>query len=100
MSNTAQKRALRNYRTRLAKRGMARFEVLGLDQDRDLIRSLAKRLAEDDREATRIRAAVSRTIASEPPAKGGILAALRRSPLAGTDLNLTRSRDTGRKVDL
>jgi hypothetical protein len=29
--------------------------------------------------------------ASEPPRKGGILAALRRSPLAGADLNLTRS---------
>ena len=36
MGNTAQKRALRNYRTRLVKRGMARFEVLGLDADRDL----------------------------------------------------------------
>jgi hypothetical protein len=46
VANTAQKRALRNYRTRLVKRGMARFEVLGLDSDRDLIRSLAKRLAE------------------------------------------------------
>jgi len=30
-------------------------------------------------------------IASEPPKKGGILAALRRSWLVGTDLNLTRS---------
>ena len=100
MSNTAQKRALRNYRTRLVKRGMARFEVLGLDADRELIRSLAKRLAEDDPEALRIRAAVSQTIAGEPPKKGGTLAALRRSPLVGADLNLARSRDTGRKVDL
>ena len=100
MADTAQKRALRNYRTRLVKRGMARFEVLGLDADRDLIRSLAKRLAENDPDAVRIRAAVSRTIASEPPKKGGILAALRRSPLVGADLNLARSRDTGRKVDL
>jgi hypothetical protein len=100
MSNTAQKRALRNYRTRLVKRGMARFEVLGLDADRELIRSLAKRLAEDDPEALRIRAAVSQTIAGEPPKKGGILAALRRSPLVGADLDLARSPDTGRKVDL
>jgi hypothetical protein len=30
----------------------------------------------------------------------GILAALRRSPLVGGDLDLTRSRDAGRKVDL
>jgi hypothetical protein len=100
MADSAQKRALRNYRTRLVKRGMARFEVLGLDADRDLIRSLAKRLAENDPDAVRIRAAVSQTIAGEPPGKGGILAALRRSPLVGADLNLARSRDTGRKVDL
>jgi outer membrane protein TolC len=100
MGNTAQKRALRNYRARLAKRGMARFEVLGLDADRDLIRSLAKRLAEDDPDAARIRATLSRTIGDEPPKKGGILAALRRSPLVGADLNLARSHETGRKVDL
>jgi hypothetical protein len=54
MADTAQKRALRNYRRRLTKRGMARFEVLGLDSDRDLIRSLAKRLAEDDPDAVQI----------------------------------------------
>ena len=59
MGNTVQKRALRNYRTR-------------------------------------IRAAVSRTIAGELPNKGGILAALRRSPLVGADLNLVRSREGGR----
>ena len=100
MGINAQKRALRNYRTRLIKRGMARFEVLGLDADRELIRSLARRLAEEDPEALRIRAAVSQTIAGEPPRKGGILAALRRSPLVGADLNLARSHDTGRKVDL
>jgi hypothetical protein len=100
MANTAQKRALRNYRTRLVKRGMARFEVLGLDSDRDLIRFLAKRLAEDDPDALRIRAAISRTIAGEPPEKGGILAALRRSPLVGADLDLARSHEAGRKVDV
>ena len=100
MGNTAQKRALRNYRTRLVKRGMARFEVLGLDADRDLIRSLAKRLAEGDSNAAQIRASVSQTIAGEPPKKGGILAALRRSPLVGADLDLTRSHEAGRKVAL
>jgi len=100
MGNTAQKRALRNYRTRLVKRGMARFEVLGLDADRDLIRSLARRLADEGPDAARIRAAVSRTIAGEPPKKGGILAALRRSPLVGSDLDFVRSPDAGRKVEL
>jgi len=98
--NSSQKRAIRNYRSRLSERGLARFEVLGLDADRDLIRSLARRLAEEGPEAKRLRAAVSQTITGEPPEKGGILAALRRSPLVGADLNLTRLRDDGRKVDI
>lgn len=100
MSNTAQKRALQNYRSRLTDRGMARFEVQGLDADRDLIRSLARRLAEDGPDAARIRATVSRTIVGEPPRKGGILDALRRSPLVGADLDLARSKEPGRKVKL
>jgi hypothetical protein len=100
MDDSSQKRALRNYRKRLSKRGMARFEVLGLDRDRDLIRSLAKRLADDDADAARIRASVRRTVAGEPPRKGGILAALRRSPLVGADLKIKRPREAGRRVDL
>jgi hypothetical protein len=48
----------------------------------------------------RIRATVSRTISGEPPTKGGILAALRRSPLVGADLDVTRSITRGRKVEL
>ena len=95
-----QKRALQNYRSRLGERGLARFEVLGRDADRDLIRSLARRLAEDGPEASRLRAAVSQIIAGEPPKKGGILAALRRSPLVGADLELTRPRADGRKVQI
>jgi hypothetical protein len=97
---SSQKRAIQNYRSRLSERGLARFEVLGRDVDRDLIRSLARRLAEDGAEASRLRAAVSLTIAGEPPAKGGILAALRRSPLVGGDLDLTRPREEGRKVQI
>ena len=100
MSAASQKRALKNYRARLSRRGMARFEVLGLDGDRELIRLLAKRLAEDGSDATRIRATVSRSIVGEPPKKGGILNALRRSPLVGADLSITRSRTQGRKADL
>lgn len=97
---TAQKRAIRNYRKRLGERGLARFEVLGRKADCELIRSLARRLAEDGKEAARLRAAVSRTIAGKPPDKGGILAALRRSPLVGADLDLIRPREEGRDVDL
>lgn len=97
---SSQKRAIQNYRSRLSKRGLARFEVLGRDADRDLIRSLARRLAEGGPDASRLRAAVSQTTAGEPPKRGGILAALRRSPMVGADLDLTRAREEGRKVDL
>ena len=100
MSDTSHKRALRNYRKRLKQRRMARFEVLGLDADRELIRSLARRLADNGPDSARIRATVRRTVSGEPPNKGGILDALRRSPLVGADLNLTRPLKTGRKVDL
>jgi hypothetical protein len=100
VKDTPQKRALKNYRNRLSERGMARYEVLGLNADRDLIRSLAKRLAENDRDAMQIRATVSRSIAGGPPKKGGIFAALRRSPLVGADLDVTRARTPGREVDL
>jgi len=100
MGSTSQKRALQTYRSRLIARGMARFEVLGLDTDRELIRSLARRLAEDSPEAARVRETVSRSIAGEPPIKGGILRALRRSPLVGAELDVARSAETGRNVDL
>jgi hypothetical protein len=96
----SQKRAIQNYRSRLSERGLARFEVLGRESDRDLIRSLARRLAEDGSDAARIRATVNQTISGEPPKTGGILAALRRSPLVGADLDLSRSRVEGRKIDL
>ena len=99
MADMSQKRALKNYRKRLTARGLARFEVLGLDADRDLIRSLARRLAEDSAEAARIRATVRRTMTGEPSKKGGILAALRRSPLVGADLDLRRPPIQGRRFD-
>ncbi len=98
--DSSQKRAIQNYRSRLGERGLARFEVLGRETDRDLIRSLARRLAEDGPEASRLRAAVSQTIAGEPPRKGGILSALRRSPLVGADFDVTRPHDDGRLVEL
>ena len=79
---------------------MARFEVVGLDSDRALIRSLAKRLAQDDEEAANLRSSLVQAVSDGLPRKGGILDALRRSPLVGADLDLRRPRETGRKVDL
>jgi len=101
MSNNSQQRALKNYRKRLNARGLSRFEVLGLDTDRALIRALAKRLAERGADAARIRAAVSRTMSGgDSTKKGGILAALRRSPLVGIELDLARPFTNGRKAAL
>lgn len=100
MSTTPQKRALTRYRKRLSQRGMARFEVLGLDAGRELIRSLAKRLACDDPDSVRIRAIVRSALSEEQSRTGGILDALRRSPLVGADVDLSRPCTPGRRVDL
>lgn len=100
MDNTSQQRALRNYRTRLAERGLARFEVLGRDEDRTLIRSLARRLAEDGPEAAQLRRAIGGNVELVPSGKGGVFQALRRSPLVGVELDLARPRVTERDIDL
>lgn len=99
MSNS-QTRAIQNYRSRLGDRGLARFEVLGRDSDRNLIRSLARRLAEDSPEAANLRVLVSETLNGEPPKKGKVLAALRRSPLVGSDIEFGRPRETEREIDI
>jgi hypothetical protein len=100
MGNAAQKRAIENYRSRLAERGIARFEIQALDADRDLLRSLARKLTEDGPAAQQLRRTMEKAVADEPPKAGGILAALRRSPLVGADLDLSRPREEERKVDL
>jgi len=100
MGNAAQKRAIQKYRARLTQRGFTRFEVMALDSDRALIRTLARRLAEEGPEAEQVRSAVKTAVAGEPPKPGNILTALRRSPLAGADLDISRPREEGRKVDL
>ncbi len=79
---------------------MARFEVLGLDLDRELIRVVAGRLSRNDVEARRIRAALRRVLAGVVPPQGGILTALRRSPLVGAELSLPRPVTHGRQIEL
>jgi hypothetical protein len=88
----SQKGVIQSYRARLNKRGLARFQVIGRETDRDLIRSVARRLADGGAEADRLRTTIRVIIAEEPSKMGGILAALRRSPLVGADLDLTRQR--------
>jgi hypothetical protein len=90
MSDAAHNRAMKIYRARLTARGLSRFEVTALESDREMIRAIAHRLAEDGPQAEQARAAMKTVIAGEPPKTGGILAALRRSPLVGEDLDLCR----------
>lgn len=98
--SASQKKAIQDYRERLNARGLARFEVLGREEDRDLIRSLARRLAEDGPEASSLRASVNQSITGQLPPKGGILAALRQSPLVGVELDVSRLKLDGRQIDL
>ncbi len=100
MTPTAQRRAIAAYRHRLAAQGISRFEVRGLDRDKPLLRQLAARLAADDTEAERLRAVLARDMAAPEPARGGILAALRRSPLVGAGLDLRREATTGRDIEM
>ena len=72
---------------------------MALETDREMLRTLARRLAEDGPEADRARAAVKALVADGPRKPGGILAALRHSPLVGADLDLSRPRIEGRRVD-
>ena len=101
MASTSQQRAVKNYRKRLGKRGVARFEVVGRKDDRQLLRALAKRLAEEDADAARLRAEVSRSLAASPVVrKGGVLAALLRAPSALADVEFDRPVMRERKLDL
>jgi hypothetical protein len=100
VNNSAQKRAIENYRSRLTKRGIIRFEIQALERDRDLIRALARKLTEEGQIAGQLRRVVQQAVAGGSPNTGRILAALRRSPLVGADLDLSRPREEGRKVDL
>lgn len=103
MANASQRRAVAAHRRRLAERGLGRFEVRGLDADKDLIRKLAHRLAAGDEAAAVLRTEVARHVegtVGELPRTGRILAALRRSPLVGAGLDLAREAVTGRDVGL
>ena len=76
----------RRNRRCLSECGLVRFEVLGRDCDRELIRTLAGRLAEEGPHADRLRTIISTEIGSRTPRKGGILRALRSSPLGGANI--------------
>ncbi len=84
----------------MASKGVGRFEVVGLDSDRELIRSLARRLATNDPGTVLIRSTVAHAVALPKVEKGSILDALRRSPLVEARLDFKRVRGAGRKIAL
>jgi hypothetical protein len=79
---------------------MVCLELPASEADCDLIRRLARKLTEAGPNAATIRRVVQQAVAGETRGAGGILAALRRSPLVRADLDLTRMREEGREVDL
>lgn len=100
MTSTSQRRAVKNYRKRLSKRGVSRFEVVGRKDDRELIRTLAKRLAEEGADAARLRAEIDRSLSGSQAKKGRVLAALLRAPSALADVEFDRPAMRERKLDL
>lgn len=91
----AQKKAIRDYRTRLRRKGLARVEVQVPKGDIALVRDLAKALS-NPAQAEQVRAALK--------ARKSIYSGMRfkeflaSAPLEGIDL--TRDKDTGRDIDL
>jgi hypothetical protein len=65
--------------------GLARVEVRAPEADRPLVRALARRLSEGGPDAERLRALMRDALSTGGPETGGVLAALRRSPLVGAD---------------
>ncbi|MDE1938301.1 MAG: hypothetical protein KGI68_04720 [Alphaproteobacteria bacterium] len=92
---TAQHKAVVNYRRRLKRQGMIRVEVHVSKDDAALVRSVARALADPERE--RETRALLRARFAKSEAKG-LKALLASAPLEGIDL--TRDRDLGRDVDL
>ncbi|WP_075215412.1 hypothetical protein [Mongoliimonas terrestris] len=85
------------------KPGLVRFEVFARPEDRDLLRRLAERLATPG--ADDLRSAITRQVADQAPdeqpfERGGIVRAMRASPLVGSGLDLVRDRHPGRLSDL
>jgi hypothetical protein len=62
----AQRRAVANYRRRMRARGLDRFEVRGLAEDKALLRAVAMRLARGDVASGKLRIIIQAAVT--PPA--------------------------------
>jgi hypothetical protein len=97
---SAQKLTTGSDHSRMISRGISRYEVRGLERDKPLVRQLAARLAASDTEAQTLRADLASKLATAPQPRGGIYAALRRSPMVGADLDLNRDEAADRDPGL
>ncbi len=89
------KTPLANHRSRMRRQGIVRVEVQVRKEDADLLRSVASALVDPQREAN-VRAFLRQRFVE--PRTQGLKALLAAAPLEGIDLD--RSGDTGRDVDL
>lgn len=99
MSNAAQKIANQNYRKRLSSKGVSRWEVQGLENDKDISRALLKALAKNDNAANEFRQKIQDFVGVKERTGSDLVAALRKAALGGVDLDIIRENDGFRKVD-
>jgi hypothetical protein len=99
VAKSSQSRAVGNGR-RPRERGISRYEVRGLNRDKELVRDVARQLAAGDAAAERLRKELSQKTVGVKSSRGGILAALRRSPLVGAELQIERPIEYGRDIAL
>jgi len=90
-----QNSSITKYRSRMKRRGLVRGDVQVRQEDAALVRNVANALGDPARE-TDARALLRQQFGSS--VAQGLKALLARAPLEGIDLR--RSRDTGRAVDL
>jgi hypothetical protein len=91
----SRRKAVTEHRKRLKIRGLVRIELRAPEQDAVLLRAIASALA-DPEQAVRARTVLSELFAVHRAR--GFKELLAAAPLEGLDLE--RSRDTGRDVDL
>ncbi len=92
-ASKAQRKALERYRERLVASGRVRVEFSVLPEDRELLRALVARLDGPVGDLTRQKLLAIAGATSPEARAGGIVAALLASPLHGSGLDLSRTRD-------
>jgi len=96
---SAKYRAVVKNRRALRARGMSRYEVRGLASDKDLLRAIAKQLANNDSIAQQLRSELVQKVAPNQEPRN-VWEWLRSSPLVGVDWYIEREFEPGRKIDL